>query len=110
MATLRLTDQLNRQIPVLEGQTLLHALQSEYLDWMHLCGGKGGCITCRIQIKQGQDALSAMTKAEVRFSERGWLKDHERLTCQVKVVDPTAEIVGRTPEETRLPHINYSEG
>ncbi|WP_347157250.1 2Fe-2S iron-sulfur cluster-binding protein [Pontibacter chitinilyticus] len=95
-----------RQIPVEPGQTLLAAIQAQGLDWMHACGGKGRCTTCRIIVQQGLVNFGALTAAETRYRERGRLKDNERLTCQCTLA--YGDATGKVPEQTKLPHLNYS--
>ena len=49
------------------GITLLTALQNNYIDWMHACGGKGRCKTCKCRVLEGMDHLSQYTLSEERF-------------------------------------------
>lgn len=89
-----------------EGQTLLEALQAAGIDWMHACGGKGRCTTCRIIVKQGMEHISPLTENELRYRNNGRLKENERLTCQCILKEGDA--LGKVPEQTKLPHITYS--
>ncbi len=43
------------------------ALQAAGHDWMHACGAKGRCTTCRIVLVSGADALTPPTAAELRY-------------------------------------------
>lgn len=94
------------QVKIAPGQTLLKALQDLGHDWMHACGGKGRCTTCRIIVLQGMAHFGPLTEAEMRYSSRGRLKDNERLACQCTLV--SGDAIGKVPEQTKLPHINYS--
>ncbi len=94
------------QVKVAPGQTLLQALQAQGNDWMHACGGKGRCTTCRIVVLQGQEHFGPLTEAEVRYREKGRLKDNERLTCQCTL--ESGDATGKVPEQTKLPHLSYS--
>ena len=85
---------------------LLFLLQDEFIDWMHACGGKGRCTTCKAIIVDGAENLSLRTKAEENYSEKGELLKNERLACQVLVY---GDIVIKVPEESKLPHLNYSD-
>jgi ferredoxin, 2Fe-2S len=94
------------KVKVEAGQTLLKALQAEGVDWMHACGGKGRCTTCRIIVTQGLEHFGPLTDSEKRYRSNHRLKDNERLTCQCILTDGDA--VGKVPEQTKLPHMNYS--
>ena len=96
----------SRQIPVEPGQTLLRAIQGQGIDWMHACGGKGRCTTCRIIVQQGLDNFDPLTAAEIRYRDKGRLRDNERLTCQCTLAHGNA--TGKVPEQTKLPHLIYS--
>ena len=87
------------------GATLLTALQAAGHDWMHACGAKGRCNTCRVQVLAGLEQLSSPTEAELLYRSAGRLLPAERLTCQAWL--PAGEVVGRVPEATKLPHVQY---
>lgn len=87
-------------------QSILQNLQENYIDWMHACGAKGRCTTCRAEIVSGMEYLEEMNEAEKRMQPR--LQAHERLTCQA-VYNAGGELVIRVPEPCKFPHINYSE-
>ncbi|MEP1034303.1 2Fe-2S iron-sulfur cluster-binding protein [Ekhidna sp.] len=75
-------------------------------DWMHACGAKGRCTTCKVKIITGMDHLTPRTKAEEHYSKLNKLRENERLTCQTFLGgDVTIEV----PLETQLPHLTYSE-
>ena len=74
---------------------------------MHACGAKGRCTTCRLQVCAGQENLSPLTAAELRYSAAGRLRADERLTCQAQL--PTGDVTARVPEATQLPHVRYQE-
>jgi len=95
-----------RQIPVEPGQTLLKAVQAAGIDWMHACGAKGRCTTCRIIVLQGMEYLGELSPAEQRYRSNHRLKDNERLTCQCMLEG--GNVTGKVPEQTKLPHMNYS--
>ena len=40
---------------------------------MHACGAKGRCTTCRLQVLAGQENLSPLTAAELRYRAAGRL-------------------------------------
>ena len=84
---------------------LLAALQAAGHDWMHACGAKGRCTTCRLQVCSGMENLGPLTAAELRYRAAGRLLDNERLACQAQL--PTGDVTGRVPQETQLPHLRY---
>jgi len=75
-------------------------------DWMHACGGKGRCTTCKAKIVSGMESLSERTRPEEQYMKLNKLQDDERLTCQVQVA---GDVVVKVPKETQLPHLTYSE-
>ncbi len=88
-------------------QTLLSILQENYIDWMHACGGKGRCTTCKAIVKKGgNEELGELTESEIRYREMGRLEENERLACQWQV---NTDIEIRVAEENKFPHIDYSE-
>jgi ferredoxin, 2Fe-2S len=87
-------------------KTLLRHFHDHGLDWMHACGGKGRCTTCKAQILQGHENLEPLTLAEQKYRQPGALKEHERLCCQARI---KGDIILAIPEECKLPHINYDQ-
>lgn len=88
-----------------KGQNLLDTVLSE-TDWMHACGGKGRCTTCKCRVLSGSEMLSEPTRVEKQFWELNKLQKDERLTCQVQV---NGDVTIKVPKATQLPHLNYSE-
>lgn len=107
MAILTVQNLYGTPVPVPAGATLLAALQAAGHDWMHACGGRGRCTSCRVQVVRGLELLTPPTDPELRYHRAGRLLAHERLTCQARL--PAGEVVGRVPEATRLPHVRYGE-
>ncbi|GAB2471761.1 hypothetical protein GCM10011375_28690 [Hymenobacter qilianensis] len=93
-------------VAVPAGSTLLAALHAAGHDWMHACGGKGRCTTCRLEVLSGAENLTPDTDAELRYRRAGRLLSHERLTCQARLLE--GELTARVPEATKLPHVTYS--
>ena len=106
MALLTIENLPGAAVSVPAGSTLLAALQAAGHDWMHACGAKGRCTTCRLQMRAGLENLSPPTAAELRYQAAGRLLPTERLTCQAQL--PAGDATGRVPEATKLPHIHYS--
>lgn len=89
-------------------KTVLSILQENYVDWMHACGGKGRCTTCKMKVIEEQENLSSPSEAEHKFAAVGRLDlERERLTCQTKILKDA--IVVEVPEEGKLPHVKYSD-
>lgn len=87
-------------------RSLLHCLLELGLDWMHACGGKGRCTTCKVQIIEGMEQLSPLSHAERKYRELHQLNNDERLSCQLIV---KGDITLAVPKESQLPHITYSK-
>ena len=105
MALLTIENLPGAAVNVPAGATLLAALQAAGHDWMHACGAKGRCTTCRLQVRSGMENLSPPSAAELRYRTAGRLLANERLTCQTRLL--AGEAVGRVPEATQLPHVQY---
>lgn len=85
-------------------KTILKAVQEAGIDWMHACGGKGRCTTCKAIILEGEEKLEPLTAAEVRYQRQGLLRSGQRLACQAIV---TGDVTIQVPEESKLPHLAY---
>jgi 2Fe-2S ferredoxin len=58
MSKLIIRNLANRSIPIIiPSKNLLKHIQDEYIDWMHACGGKGRCTTCRMQVLEGMENM-----------------------------------------------------
>jgi uncharacterized 2Fe-2S/4Fe-4S cluster protein (DUF4445 family) len=64
------------------GKTLLSIAIEMGLPISHVCGGDGACGTCRIEVVEGWDNLTAPTPDET-YKE---LEAPHRLSCQAKLV------------------------
>ena len=92
---------LNNETP----STVLTILQENNIYWMHACGAKGRCTTCRLNIIDGQDNFSDKTQAEIDFLEAGRILDTQRMACQAIPLD---DIEIEVPEKCKLPGVNYT--
>jgi 2Fe-2S ferredoxin len=92
-------------INVAPGQTVLASLQAAGVDWMHACGARGRCTSCRMVVLTGGENLAPDTAPETRFRNNGRLKPNERLTCQAQLTGP---VTCRVPRQTQLPHLVYT--
>jgi 2Fe-2S ferredoxin len=86
---------------------VIDLIHENRIDWMHACGKKGRCTTCKIIVLEGIENLSAPTDREEFFKGNGRLTDYERLSCQSKLIK--GEIIIRVGEENKFPHMAYSE-
>ncbi|EOZ92098.1 Ferredoxin, 2Fe-2S [Indibacter alkaliphilus LW1] len=86
---------------------VIELIHENYIDWMHACGKKGRCTTCKMIVKEGIENLSEMTEREEFFRDKGRLNSSERLSCQAKL--QKGEIIIRVAEENKFPHMEYSE-
>jgi len=106
MPIVRIQNLFDKAINVTAGQTVLQAILGAGIDWMYACGAKGRCTTCRLIITEGQACLTALSTAEQKFRNQGRLKENERLLCQCML--PSGEVSGYIPEQTKFPHVIYS--
>ena len=84
----------------------LECILNASVDWMHACGGKGRCTTCKMIILEGYRHISELTEAEQKWRNIGGLKENERLTCQCLPLD---DIIIKVAETYKFPHIHYSD-
>ena len=108
MPTLLIENLPSDAIFVPSGSTLLAALQTAGHDWLHACGARGRCTTCRVQVLRGLDLLTPLTAAELRYRAAGRLLPDERLTCQARLL-AEGVVSARVPKATQLPHVRYTE-
>ena len=86
-----------------KSERLLDVLLSA-TDWMHACGGKGRCTTCKARVLKGLESLPSRNENEERFYKLNKLQDDERLVCQILL---DHDLVIEVPKETQLPHLKY---
>jgi ferredoxin, 2Fe-2S len=106
MAIITIRNLFHRTIEVNPQKSLLKHFHDNRLDWMHACGGKGRCTTCKVIIINGAENISPLTPAELRYQDMKALNAGERLSCQAR---PMGDITVLVPEEYMLPHISYGE-
>jgi len=88
-----------------QSKSILKVVHSHFIDWMHDCGGKGRCTTCKMIVTEGMEQLSGITAAELKYRGLGHLAENERLACQAQALG-SCRI--RVPEENQLPHMDYT--
>lgn len=69
---------------VVEDTTLLEACEAHGVPMDSACGGFAACNSCRVDVLQGADALSALLAEEEPFLDR----EGQRLGCQARVRGP----------------------
>jgi len=77
------------------------------IDWMHACGKKGRCTTCKMTVVEGQENLSLETVQEQQFRDLKRLLANERLACQAHLLHGVLTI--RVPDSSKFPHLTYTE-
>ena len=96
---------LGREIKVANNsQTVFQHLQENRLDWMHACGTKGRCTTCRMIVIGGMENLSEPSESEMNYQLMKRLAADERLACQCTLL---GDITIRVPASCQLPHLDY---
>lgn len=86
-------------------KTALNIIHENQIDWMHACGAKGRCTTCKLIVEKGMEYLSPVNAHEQKFIDAGRLKSNERLACQVTI---SGDISVSVAEQNKFPHIEYS--
>lgn len=76
-------------------------------DWMHACGKKGRCTTCKMIVVEGMENLSPETNPELFYRNQNRLQSNERLCCQSQLLK--GELVIRVAEVNKFPHLHYTE-
>lgn len=89
-----------------EHTSILNALHENGVDWMHACGGKGRCTTCKMIVIKGIENISEHSDFEKKLIKLGALKENERLACQSQLL---GDLEIKVPEKNKLPHLNYSD-
>lgn len=108
MVRIRIQNLGNRSI---ESETterkVIELIHENGIDWMHACGKKGRCTTCKMIVVDGQENLSLETGQEQHFRDLKRLLANERLACQAHLLHGVLTI--RVPESSKFPHLTYSE-
>lgn len=96
-----------QEIPVSDSEKpLIFLFANAGLDWMQACGAKGRCTTCAFDVLEGEQNLSGLSEAEMRYLAAGRLQPGQRLACQART---SGDLLVRVPLKNQLPHLNYSE-
>lgn len=77
---------MNQTFEAKEGESILDVAINNDVPLQHACGGFCACTTCHVEVKGGDDKLSAMDDdEEERLDRVAGLTLHSRLGCQAKV-------------------------
>ncbi|WP_194774904.1 2Fe-2S iron-sulfur cluster-binding protein [Pararhodonellum marinum] len=107
MAKIVIENLFNKEITTRQSERkVIELIHENYIDWMHACGKKGRCTTCKMEVISGMENLAPLTGHEQIFREDGRLKAHQRLSCQAKLLKGT--LIIRVAEENKFPHLTYS--
>ncbi len=94
-----------KEVPVIDpNKPVLFQFQANYIDYMHECGGKGRCTTCKMKVVSGMENLTPLSWAEKKYRDEKKLAEDERLACQVRL---RGDLVIHIPRESQLPHVKY---
>ena len=86
---------------------VIELIHENGIDWMHACGKKGRCTTCKMSILAGQENLSPESEREKAFKAQQRLLPHERLACQAQLLQ--GNLVVRVAEQNKFPHLSYTD-
>lgn len=86
---------------------VIELIHENGIDWMHACGKKARCTTCKMSIVNGQENLSSETVQEQHFRDLNRLLPNERLACQAHLLHGVLTI--RVPDSSKFPHLTYTE-
>ncbi|USB35046.1 2Fe-2S iron-sulfur cluster-binding protein [Paenibacillus sp. YPG26] len=86
-----------KKVKVRGGTTVLSAARQGRIHITTRCGGKAGCLMCKVNVQgPGQAGLSAPTEAELRkLGSR--IDDGDRLACQAKITGPALVVLPEDP-------------
>jgi uncharacterized 2Fe-2S/4Fe-4S cluster protein (DUF4445 family) len=76
---------LGQRVPCTEGTLLLDAARRAGVQLVSLCGGRGTCGRCRVQVREGR--VPPPTPGERAFFNSRELDSGYRLACQLHVTD-----------------------
>ena len=70
------------------GERIFDVLSGVNLDVTSICGGRGICGKCKVEIKRGVEYLSPITTSERRLLSEEEIKRNVRLACQTVTASP----------------------
>jgi adenylate cyclase len=91
---------MGRAIQASRGDRLLDVILSEVEEHRHVCGGRGFCTTCRVEVIGSPDGLSPVSRLE--RDRLGRDAGRLRLACQTRVYG-NAEVRVPPPRRSLFP-------
>ncbi|MFL0685010.1 2Fe-2S ferredoxin [Algoriphagus aquaeductus] len=86
---------------------VIELIHENGIDWMHACGKKGRCTSCKMIILEGQENVSEETERETFFRQQNRLLPNERLTCQSRLLQ--GRLIIKVADINKFPHLKYSD-
>lgn len=86
-----------RTVRIAPGATLLEASRAHGVPHASVCGGRGRCSTCRVQLHAGEDCAPPPAEAERRVLDRIAAGPGVRLACQLRPRPGALEITRLLP-------------
>ena len=78
-----------QRLPIHPGATVLETLREHGIPHASVCGGRGRCTTCRIQVSRGLEGLPPPNELEAQALARIAATPGMRLACQIR---PSADV------------------
>lgn len=90
------------------GNRLLDVILSAHPEHRHICGGRGFCTSCRVEVIEGEEGLSPVSTLE---RERlGGDAGRLRLACQTRLLGEAAVRVPRPRSNRFSPFDGIEDG
>ena len=86
---------------------VIEIIHENGIDWMHACGKKGRCTTCKMIVEKGMENLSPESDRELFYRGQNRLSIRERLSCQTRLLK--GELLIRVADINKFPHLDYTE-
>ncbi len=91
-----------------DGETVYDAALKSGVDMQSICGGKGLCKRCQVEIEPGthakfnvtvsEESVAKLSPTEKKAIHDGELPDHRRLACRAKI---RGDLVVEVPDDSR---------
>jgi adenylate cyclase len=85
-----------REFPIDPGASVLEVLRAHRVPHASVCGGRGRCTTCRVQVVEGLEHLPPPEGVEARALDQIQATKATRLACQIRPVH-TISVVPMLP-------------
>tara|TARA_Y100000592_G_C5471091_1_gene319556 strand:+ start:1865 stop:2224 length:360 start_codon:yes stop_codon:yes gene_type:complete len=86
---------------------VIELIHENNIDWMHACGKKGRCTSCKMIVLSGMENLNDPNERELFYRKQNRLRPNERLSCQS--ILKKGELHIKVAEINKFPHVEYSE-